>query len=200
MFQSIVLIDDDILVREHWERRCRKAACSITTYPSRWEFQRVSAGVRRTSQIFVDRHLGDGDHGVEFARQLHEGGFSKVYLCTEDHDPRLASMPWLSGVVGKLPPAWLFESQWTAPVTAEERRYYVDAMNGKALALYQGRMGDFMGVLYGGDGVGFAGLVADGFSLPQEVMNAWERAILKGLTDEEIKLQTDEAWRTAGGR
>jgi hypothetical protein len=199
MFESVILIDDDILVRDFWQRRLRRTSSNFRAFAGVDDFNRARQGILRTSAFFVDRHLGEGYSGLDLAHEIYEDGFSNVFLCTEDSDLSLKNLPWISGVIGKTPPSWLTDSQWSTPITSEERASFTKSMSATQQALYQKRMEQFMGVIYGGEGAGLGGLFEDGFGLPQEVLNSWERGILLSLSDEDIKQVTDKAWRELRG-
>ncbi len=197
MRQEVILIDDDVMIREHWERRVSRSQHSlrVRTFASRQQFQRSRALIPLSALIFVDQHLQDGEAGDVVARGLYDDGYHALYLCTADPHQKLKTLPWIRGVVGKLPPDWLFEDDITAPVTATERQELTARMNDQALSVYSSRMSEFMGVLYGQDSGAFAGPSLDGFSTPSVVMNAWERGIVLSLNDEDIKARVDHAWR-----
>ena len=66
---------------------------------------RVNLGrYARTTPIYIDSHLGDGIRGEDFAKELHDAGFSRVYLATGSLETAFPPMPWLSEIVGKEPP------------------------------------------------------------------------------------------------
>ncbi len=200
MRHDVILIDDDVMIREHWERRVSRSqqALRVRTFASRQQFQRSRALIPLHSLIFVDQHLQDGESGDMVTRGLFDEGYEALYLCTADPQQRLRQLPWIRGVVGKLPPEWLFDDDITAPVTATERQQWTMQMDDQAMVVYRSRMNEFMAVLYGQDSGAFAGPGLDGFSMPSAVMNAWERAITLGLSDDDIKARVDHAWRING--
>ena len=70
-------------------------------------------------------------------------------------------------------------------------------MTPEQLTVYKQRMSHFLEIAHGGDSGAMAGPGLDGFNTPEPVMNAWERAIALGLSDDEIKQRVDHAWRSA---
>ena len=200
MQQQIVLIDDDINVCEHWERRLSRATRRILTFNSARQFNESSGAIPVSSLIFVDQNLSDGVDGVAVSRDLFTNGFRELYLCTSHHPEQFKSLSWIKGVVGKIPPGWLFEDEITSPLSSAERKNLVAGMTSDNLNLYKTRMEHFLNVAHGQDSGVFAGPSMDGFGLPDVVMNAWERAIAQGLSDETIKARVDHAWRVANQR
>ncbi len=198
MQQEIILIDDDVMIREHWERRVGRSQARVRTFASRALFQNSRRQVPLTSLIFVDQHFPDGESGDVLARELYEDGYRALYLCTADPNQRLKTLPWIRGVVGKLPPEWLFEDDVTASLTATERQEFIGRMSDAQIKTYQTRMVSFMETAYGQDSGAFAGPSLDGFSTPSAVMNAWERGITMSLSDDEINARVDHAWRMIG--
>lgn len=196
-WRDIVLIDDDVGIREHWERRVARSEgrLRVRTFASRQQFQLNCRVISPSSLIFVDQHLRGDESGDVITRRLYEAGYQLLYLCTADPEPKLQRVPWIRGVVGKLPPEWLFEDDTTIPLTFTERQQLMARMDDDALSIYRQRMTEFLAVLYGQDSGAFAAPGFDGFSIPSGVMHAWERGITLSLTDAEIKSRVDRAWR-----
>ena len=101
-----ILIDDDPLVHAVWKMSAKTRSKSLEVFFSIDEFNARSFAIEFTVPIYVDSSLGGGVKGEEFAKSLHEQGFSEVYLATGFSADRFISMPWLRGIVGK-------ESPWS---------------------------------------------------------------------------------------
>lgn len=102
-----VLVDDDSLVRVLWHRTAEGLGKRLLTFSSVAEFFESSVsgfGLDRTTPIYLDSHLGDGESGEHLAEKLYSLGFSRLYLATGYEPSRFAHMSWLHGVVGKEPP------------------------------------------------------------------------------------------------
>ena len=194
---DVILIDDDVLVREHWERRFQRSQKRLLTFDGERGLRNYPGKIALSATFFVDQEIQESADGLGVAKSLHARGFENVYLCTSHPGREFASVPWLRGVVGKKPPEWILEDSFTSPVSDFERRELLAAMTPDQLGIYKLKMAKFMDVSYGMDSGAFAGPSLDGFTTPAMVMNAWERAITLGLADDEIKLRVDHAWRMA---
>ena len=104
-----VLIDDDILVRDSWLMRAKRAGVSLATFESIDEFKSILSSLPKTLPIFIDSNLGQGIKGEDFAKQLFEAGFTDLYLATGYPVSYFKPMSWLKGIVSKDPPDWLFK-------------------------------------------------------------------------------------------
>lgn len=99
-----VLIDDDMLVHMTWKMVAREKGLQVTAVSSREEFMGVCGSLDRSTPVYVDSNLGDGVKGEELAKELHDAGFSNIYLATGYAPETFNPMPWIKGVVGKEPP------------------------------------------------------------------------------------------------
>jgi signal transduction histidine kinase len=100
----VVLIDDDIWVREAWELAGAEAGASVRTFASFAACEGALSGIPRDAAIYVDLEL-DGEHGADVGRTLSERGFANLYLSTGHAPSDLGELPlpWFKGVVGKEP-------------------------------------------------------------------------------------------------
>jgi signal transduction histidine kinase len=103
-----ILIDDDPLVRDGWLSRARASGKRLATYGSVGEFRATAATVNHQVPIFVDSALGNDEKGEDFAYELHLQGFHQIYLATGYPPSYFEQMEWLSGIISKDPPDWLF--------------------------------------------------------------------------------------------
>ena len=194
MSPEIVLIENDELVRSHWERRCARAKKKIRTFRSCQEFYNSIRDFKHDANFFVDKNLGEALSGIELTKSLHNQGYRNIYLCTADTLINIKSIQWIKGVIGKLPPTWILSDNLTAPVCDRERQNQIKQMSQDQVTIYRARIGEFLNIVHGQDSGAFAGQVFSGFDIPELVMNAWERGITHSLSDEEIKRYVDHAW------
>ena len=101
----MVLIDDDFLIRMGWETEAGEKNIKIDTFDSSREFLRVLSQYAKSTKIYVDVSLGNGDEsGEALAQRLHELGYNAIYLATSYNKECFGHMPWLRGIQGKNPP------------------------------------------------------------------------------------------------
>jgi signal transduction histidine kinase len=98
----VVLIDDDVWVREAWELAGAKAGASVRTFASLADCESVLSELPRDAAIYVDLEL-DGERGDEVGRVLSERGFANLYLATGHEPEEVGPWPWFKAVVGKEP-------------------------------------------------------------------------------------------------
>lgn len=103
---SVVLIDDDALVRMNWSAAAKRAGKTLKAYSDAAAFfADLDAGAIPTdTPIYIDSNLSDGVKGEDVAREIRRRGFSEIRLAT-GHDPAsFPAMPHIREVVGKTPP------------------------------------------------------------------------------------------------
>jgi len=103
-----ILIDDDPLVRDGWKLRAKNRGKEIIAFGSIAEFRAVWASYDKETPVFVDSMLGTEIRGEDFALELYGNGFRKLYLATGYPASSFEPMAWLTGIVSKEPPDWLF--------------------------------------------------------------------------------------------
>ena len=109
MKPDAVLVDDDILVRFAWIERFKSAEKSVEVFDSFSSLQEKLSTLSKETPIFVDASLGDNERGEDVTKALAAQGFTKLYLATGYQASEFAHVDWISGVVGKEPPDWLFQ-------------------------------------------------------------------------------------------
>ena len=98
-----VLIDDDVFVREAWSLSAKKRGLNVLTLESSSTLKEIESALAKDTPIYVDVYL-DGEDGVELAGDLHQRGFSNLYLATglEGFSPFESNKPdFVRGIVGK---------------------------------------------------------------------------------------------------
>lgn len=194
---EIVLIDDDESVRDYWERRCQTLSKSILTFGKRSDLMRSIAKIQQSANLFIDKNFRGKATGINLSKFLFRSGFKNLYLCTAEPAADQGSVKWVKGIVGKVPPDWLFKEILAKPLSFAEREQLISAMSPTQLKVYKARMEDFLNTLHGMDTGLFAGPDLNGFNMPACVLNAWERAITLSADENELRVTIENAWRLA---
>lgn len=98
-----VLIDDCPMVRQSWSVFFRKRGKLLCAFASASEFDAVRGNFHKTTPLYIDLDLGNGENGLNVSSAYFELGFKNIYLATGHQ--LIESMPsYLSGVIGKIPP------------------------------------------------------------------------------------------------
>jgi len=101
---AAVLLDDDPLVHMTWKMAARAKGVALKVYEYPAALLADSAGLPRSTPIYIDSSLGSGVKGEEIAKQLYEAGFTELYMET-GHPPEIfARLTFLKGVQSKKPP------------------------------------------------------------------------------------------------
>ncbi|MEW5951159.1 MAG: HAMP domain-containing sensor histidine kinase [Elusimicrobiota bacterium] len=99
--KTIVLIDDDNLVRKNWEIEARRKNMAIKTYSNPKDFLERIEEFPRDILIYVDGELGEGLKGEEICRLIYEKGFENIYMETGHKEERFKEIVYIKGVIGK---------------------------------------------------------------------------------------------------
>lgn len=101
---AVILIDDDKLVQMVWRLAAKSNGKTLTVFSSPKEFSASESGLSKETAIYVDSDLGEDVRGEDFAKQLHDRGFTNLYLATGRPPDSFPPMPWINGVIGKAAP------------------------------------------------------------------------------------------------
>lgn len=99
-----VLIDDDPIIHQLWERSAQNAGKSLFGFTSVDTFLRACTKFDPNTPIYLDSDLGNGLRGEVLASQIHARGFSTIYLVTGFSKKDFAPRPEIRGVLNKTPP------------------------------------------------------------------------------------------------
>jgi two-component sensor histidine kinase/FixJ family two-component response regulator len=94
---SIVLIDDDELMRDGWKMLGANRGITVHTCSNLQELPKVT----KDTPIYIDYELEQNLNGIEVAKILFEQGYTQLYLCTGHSDFKISDYPFLKAVVGK---------------------------------------------------------------------------------------------------
>src|SRR5262245_50254231 len=101
-----VLIDDEEVLRCTWQVAAQQAGVRLLALDGAEAFWQHAPKLARTIPIYVDHHLKGKLTGEYLSKQMAAAGFTEIYLHTGSalSAHRLASRPWIKGVVKKEPP------------------------------------------------------------------------------------------------
>lgn len=102
--KTIVLIDDDELVRLTWESKAKRQSIDLKTFASYELFLREKSSIGKDVKIFIDSELGNNVKGEEVAALLYKEGFSDISMSTGHSQDRFANLSFLKDVISKSPP------------------------------------------------------------------------------------------------
>lgn len=99
-----ILIDDDLLIRKSWEYAAKKADVELRTFESVHQFLQSNQDIPKSSTIYIDQDLGNGEKGIVKAEELWKMGYERLILAT-GHDPSIFEKPsYLTEITGKKSP------------------------------------------------------------------------------------------------
>jgi len=104
--ETIVLLDDDDLIRMIWDSSAKKNALNFKSFSKPEDLLSVLSELPLNTLFYIDSGLSDGVKGENFASELYSLGYLELYLAT-GHDPEnfnLKEYDFLKGIIGKEPP------------------------------------------------------------------------------------------------
>jgi len=99
-----VLVDDDPLVHMTWKMAAKANGIDLRAYKTPGELMSALSGLDLATPVYIDSELGDGVHGEDVAKTLHEKGFTSIYMETGHPPEQFKQLSFLKGVIGKDPP------------------------------------------------------------------------------------------------
>lgn len=189
-----ILLDDNPWVCAEWQTKGQQHAKSILALGDMAALDSILPTLTRTTPLFLDVELGNGVSGVEIAHHLKALGFNNIFLTTAHAPGAFSDLPFIKGVLGKDPPAWLFTSiKMSEKLSQAARADLLVAMSKEQKAAFEQRMREYEEALYGMDGS--AWLDGIGIYYPDDVLDAWERALYESCSEAEIRQRIQSAWR-----
>jgi DNA-binding NtrC family response regulator len=102
---DIVLIDDDPIMRDLWVKLGEQPGVRVAAFGEPADFFAVVDSYPKSTPIYVDESLTEGQSGLEVTKKLHsDHGFSELYLATGYEASDFARATWLRAVRDKMPP------------------------------------------------------------------------------------------------
>ena len=97
---SVVLIDDDPLVRFNWKRQGQKANITVDAFESYAVFLSNKDRFNYDTPIYIDSNLGS-EKGELLSENLFKMGFKDIVLTTGAPRRSIQNTNWISSIVGK---------------------------------------------------------------------------------------------------
>jgi hypothetical protein len=97
---SIILIDDDPLVRFNWKRQGQKQDVVVATFESFESFFSQKEFFPLNTPIYIDSNLGSG-RGEILSKRIFDFGFEDITLTTGAPKNSILETKWISSIVGK---------------------------------------------------------------------------------------------------
>lgn len=104
MSRTVVLIDDDKIIRQAWEKQAALKGILIIGYPSVDKFLVDEKLFQKEIDIYIDSDL-EGESGIELAAKLKAANFNSITLLTSIHFDSEQLIPeYIKAVTSKNPP------------------------------------------------------------------------------------------------
>jgi len=179
-----ILVDDNPWILSLWQAEAQRRQSQIAVFESAQEFQKAAPSLERKTPVFIDYSIdANGVMTVnisQFARQL---GFQSIYYAT-GHQPSDIKTDNVDGVVGKTPPTWLW-NEGNKLLTAEERALLFSHMTDSQKSVFRARMNEIYDAEFNGSAM-----------LPKRVAQIWTDAVYRSVSEDDLRLQIEAAWRT----
>ncbi|MBU2710457.1 ATP-binding protein [Zooshikella harenae] len=99
---DFVQIEDDSLIRTCWEINASQYNLKGVAYASYQQLLTTLPNIPPDTPVFIDVHLLDSEKdGLQIAQELHERGFTDLYLSTGNSEHELAPPAWIKRIIGK---------------------------------------------------------------------------------------------------
>ncbi|MGB0454252.1 MAG: sensor histidine kinase [Bacteriovoracaceae bacterium] len=99
-----VFIDDDDLVRNLWKIKASLKDVKLKTFSNKDDLIKFLPEIQKFTPIYIDSNLGEDIKGEDLALELHDQGFSEIFLATGYDPSNYEGCHYLKGVIGKTPP------------------------------------------------------------------------------------------------
>ncbi len=99
-----ILLDDDPLVHMTWKIAAKSGGVELKPFKTAADLLAQAAMLDKKTPVYIDSELGAGVKGEDIARQLHEAGFTNLYMETGHPPEEFAKLTFLKGVISKDPP------------------------------------------------------------------------------------------------
>jgi FMN phosphatase YigB (HAD superfamily) len=88
----------------NWEVKAKQAGIELRCFSTPDELMAQLDSIPKETTIYIDSSLGNDIKGEEIAEQLHNLGYTNLYLATGYEPERFAHLTFLKGVIGKISP------------------------------------------------------------------------------------------------
>lgn len=101
---TFILIDDDKVIRDAWEKKARAQGVILISYQRAADFLSDSNLYQKEIEIYIDTDLDEED-SFKWARKIYELGFQKIYFLKSILFEEQKTLPeFASGLFSKKPP------------------------------------------------------------------------------------------------
>ena len=100
---SVVLIDDDKLIRLDWKNYFESKGIPFKSFTSIDKFIEESPSIEKESLIYIDSHLGDGIRGEIESEKIFKLGFINLFLSTGFQKDDFQKPAWIKDIHSKNP-------------------------------------------------------------------------------------------------
>lgn len=99
----LILIDNEKRNTESWEFFAKFKKMHIATYNDIDDFIKESMCFDKNVPVYIDLNLDREKTGIEYAKEIRELGFVKIYIATGvvDKEMNAKHYPWLTGIIEK---------------------------------------------------------------------------------------------------
>lgn len=101
---TIILIDDDELVRMTWSMKAQAHQINLKTFSSYEYFLKEKETFNKDTPIYIDSELGQNTKGEDIAAILHSEGYSNIFMATGHPPDKFKHLTFLKGIISKSPP------------------------------------------------------------------------------------------------
>lgn len=100
---SLIFIDDEPRNTQSWEFFATAKNLKIVTHNDIKEFFMKASHYKKSTPIYIDLDLGEEKNGIDYAKQIYELGFQKIYISTGAVDLALKKdeYPWITDIIEK---------------------------------------------------------------------------------------------------
>lgn len=99
-----ILLDDDPLVHMTWKMAAKSGGVELKPFKTAADLLAQASVLDKQTPVYIDSELGGGVKGEDIARQLHEAGFTSLYMETGHPPEEFEKLTFLKGVISKDPP------------------------------------------------------------------------------------------------
>jgi hypothetical protein len=180
-----ILVDDNPWILSLWQAEARNRQAHIAVFDSASQFHKAADSFDRSIPLFIDYSIdANGIMALNISQFARQAGFKSIFYAT-GHQPSDIKTDLVDGVVGKTPPIWLW-NQEAKLLSSDERTFLAANMNADQRSIFRRRMNEIYDAEFNSE-----------IALPAKVAQIWTDAVYRSLSDEDLRLQIESAWRLA---
>ncbi|MFA6038480.1 MAG: HAMP domain-containing sensor histidine kinase, partial [Legionellales bacterium] len=101
---KLIFIDDDKMLTSVWEQEADFKGILIKTFNRTAELKKILPSLAKDTPIYIDSNLSEAISGEDFSKELHEQGFTALYIASGHPRGHFGDLPWIKDFVSKEPP------------------------------------------------------------------------------------------------